>query len=134
MQSQQYNIGLQSYKEQTITTMTQGEMLVTLYDEIIKRLKKGKILIEHQDYTNAETELGRVREIVAYLDSALDRKYEVSANLSQLYRFFDYQTVRVIAGRKTEMIDELIPLIEEMRDAFKQADVLSKQQNQASKS
>jgi len=114
--------------------MTQGEMLVTLYDEIIKRLKKGKILIEHQDYTNAETELNRVREIVAYLDSALDRKYEVSANLSQLYRFFDYQTVRVVAGRKTEIIDELIPLIEEMRDAFKQADVLSKQQNQASKS
>jgi len=125
----QYSIELQSYKEQAVATMTQGEMLIVLYDEVIKRLKKAKILIENTDYTNAESELNRAQNIVIYLETILDRKYEISRNLAQLYRFFNLQMVRVIAGRNTELIDELIPLVEDLRDTFKQADVLSKQQS-----
>ena len=124
---QQYNIGLQSYKEQAVATMTQGEMLILLYDEMIKRFKKGKILIEHGDFETAESDLGRAREIIAYLESSLDRQYEISRELRRFYRFFDYQAARILAGRKAELVDELVPLIEDLRDTFKQADMLSKQ-------
>ena len=128
---QQYGMGLQSYKEQAVATMTQGEMLILLYDEIIKRLRKGKILMENGDFEAAESDLKRAREIVAHLEANLDRKYEISAELRRLYRFFDYQIARVVAGRKLEVIDEVIPLVEDMREAFKQADVLNRQKNPA---
>ena len=120
------NIGLQAYKEQAISTMTSGEMLILLYDEIVKRLKKAEILGNNGDFENFETEVKRAQDIVSYLSAVLDRKFEISRNLAQLYDFFNYQMVRLVAGRNTTIIGELIPLVEELRDAYKQADVLSK--------
>ena len=121
-----YNIGIQEYKEQAITTMTTGEMLLLLYDEIIKRLKKAEILAENKDYKNFETEIKRAQEIVTYLNYSLDRRYPISKNLAQLYDFFNYQMIRLVAGRNVTIIGELIPLVEELRDAYKEADKLSK--------
>ena len=120
------NIGLQAYKEQAVSTMTSGEMLILLYDEIVKRLKKAEILGKNSDFENFEAEVKRAQEIVSYLSAVLDRKFEISRNLAQLYDFFNYQMVRLVAGRNLSLIGELIPLVEELRDAYKQADVLSK--------
>jgi len=121
-----YGIELQAYKEQAISTMTSGEMLILLYDEIIKRLKRAAILAGNADYENFEKEVKRAQDIVSYLNKALDRRFEISRNLSQLYQFFNYQMVRLCAGRNLTIIDELIPLVEELRDAYKEADKLSK--------
>jgi len=121
-----YNIGLQAYKEQAINTMTSGEMLILLYDEMIKRLKKAEILAKNEDYENFEAEVKRTQEIVTYLNTALDRKYDISKNLTQLYDFFNYQMIRLVAGRNLALIGELIPLIEDLRETYKEADKLSK--------
>lgn len=123
-----YNIGLQAYKEQTVSTMTSGEMLILLYDEMIKRLKKAEILAKNSDFENFESEVKRAQEIVAYLTNSLDRKFEISKNLSSLYNFFNYQLIRVTASRNLTLIDEIIPLIEDLRDTYKEADKLSKVQ------
>ena len=122
----QYNIELQAYKEQAINTMTPGEMLILLYDEIVKRLKKAKILANNSDFENFEKEVKRAWEIVAYLNSALDRRFEISSELTRLYSFFHYQIARISAGRNTELIDELIPLVEDLRETYREADKLSK--------
>ena len=124
----QYSIELQAYKEQAINTMTSGEMLILLYEETIKRLKKAEILAYNSDYVNFEKEIKRTQEIITYLNSTLDRKYHISAELSRMYNFFNYQMARIIAGRNVELIKELIPLVEELKDAYKQADILSKRQ------
>ena len=124
-----YNIGLQAYKEQTVSTMTTGEMLILLYDEMIKRLKKAEILANNSDFENFESEVKRVQEIIAYLNNSLDRRFEISKNLLSLYDFFNYQLIRVTASRNLTLIDELIPLIEDLRDTYRQADKLSKTQD-----
>ena len=123
-----YNIGLQAYKEQTVSTMTTGEMLILLYDEMVKRLKKAEILARNSDFENFESEVKRAQEIVAYLNHSLDRRFEISKNLSSLYDFFNYQLIRVTASRNLTLIDELLPLIEDLRDTYRQADKLSKVQ------
>ena len=123
-----YNIGLQAYKEQAVNTMTPGEMLILLYDELVKRLKKAEILAKKADFESFEVEVKRAQEIVAYLNTALDSKFAVSKNLMQLYEYFNYQMIRLIAGRNLALIAELIPLIEDLRDAYRQADKLSKTQ------
>jgi len=124
-----YNIGLQAYKEQTVSTMTTGEMLILLYDEMIKRLKKAEILANNSDFEKFESEVKRVQEIIAYLNNSLDRRFEISKNLLSLYDFFNYQLIRVTASRNLTLIDELIPLIEDLRDTYRQADKLSKTQD-----
>ena len=102
--------------------------MILLYEETIKRLKKAEILAYNSDYVNFEKEIKRTQEIIAYLNSTLDRKHHISAKLSRMYNFFYYQMARIIAGRNVELIKELIPLIEELKDVYKQADILSKRQ------
>ena len=40
--------GFQQYKEQSINTMTQGELLLLLYDELYKRLAQGELMLDQQ--------------------------------------------------------------------------------------
>jgi len=123
-----YSIELQAYKEQAINTMTSGEMLILLYDEIIKRLKKAEILAKNSDFVNFNKEVKRAQEIVSYLDSTLDRRYQISSELTRMYSFFSFQLARLSAGRNLTLIAELIPLVTELRNAYKQADKLSRGQ------
>ena len=37
----------QNYKEQSIYTMTRGELLIMLYDEIIKRLTRAEFAVQN---------------------------------------------------------------------------------------
>jgi len=124
----QYTIELQAYKEQAVNTMTSGEMLILLYDEIIKRLKKAEILAKNLDFNNFEKEVKRAQEVVSYLNITLDRRYEISMELTRLYNFFTYQMARLTAGRNLEIIGEINSLVGDLRDAYKQADRLSKSQ------
>ena len=45
-----YTKGFQQYKEQSIDTMTPGELLLTLYDELMKRLTRAEIALEKGDF------------------------------------------------------------------------------------
>ena len=51
--------GYQQYKEQSLNTMTQGELLILLLDELVKRLMRGDIALEQADYSLFEASIGR---------------------------------------------------------------------------
>ena len=120
-----YERGLQQYKVQSVNTMTAGEMLTLLYDELIKRLRKAAILLEHKNYELFEKEAQRCEEIVLYFRNSLNRKYGISVELDRLYEFFQYQIIRLKAGRNKQIIEELIPLVTDLRDTFQEASTLA---------
>jgi len=120
-----YERGLQQYKVQSVTTMTPGEMVILLYDELIKRLKKAGILLEHKNFELFEKEAQRAEEIVIYFRNTLNKKYEISAELDRLYEFFQYQIIRLKAGRNKTIVDELLPLVTDMRNTFQEASHLA---------
>lgn len=114
--------GYQQYKTQSINTMTKAEMLILLYDELIKRLTRAEMALKNQNFTAFEEAVTCCKEIVDYLASTLDKKYDISKELSRMYEYFQFELARLSAGRKTEIIAELKPLIMELRDTFKEAD------------
>ncbi|WP_330387445.1 flagellar export chaperone FliS [Lacrimispora sphenoides] len=117
--------GYQNYKAQAVNTMTPGEMLGLLYDELLKRLTKAELALEKEDYTLFDQSMQRSVEIVNYLKNTLNHKYEISSELKRLYDFFLYEFSRISAGRNPKVIAEVRPLIVELRDAFKEAQKLS---------
>ncbi|WP_077612087.1 flagellar export chaperone FliS [Clostridium sp. Marseille-P2415] len=117
--------GYHHYKEQTVNTMTPGEMLSLLYDELLKRLTRAELALEKKDYGLFEQSVQRCVEIVNYLKDTLNYKYEISAELKRMYDFFLYEFSRIKAGRNSDVIAEVRPLIMELRDAFKEAQRLS---------
>ena len=113
--------GFQSYKEQSVNTMTQGELLLLLYDELYKRLSQAELMLDQQNFPVYEASIERSVAIIDYLDSTLDRQYPISKNLAQLYEYFTYELGRAKIGRRKEVLDHVKTMVGELRDAFRQA-------------
>lgn len=120
-----YQNGYEQYKMQTVSTMTKGEMLLLLYDELLKRLTRAEIALNEEEYDLFEKAVERSEEIIRYLDKTLNMEYEISVELRRMYEFFLYELSRLKAGRKVAVIQELKPLVTDLRDAFKEASKIS---------
>ena len=106
--------GYQYYKEQSISTMTQGELLLLLYDELVKRLLHCDLALQKEDYALLDASVDRSIAILRYLEDTLDRKYPIS---------------RVKAGRNKTELDKIRPMVTELRDSFRTADKKSASEN-----
>ena len=113
------------YKLQSINTMTQGEMLITLYDELIKRLKQAELALEDDDKDVYQDCIARSVRIIQYLKNTLRREFEISRNLNALYDDFIYELGRASARRNEEIIGEVRSFAQELRDSFRQASRLA---------
>ncbi len=125
------NRGYQQYKQQSVSTMTNGEMLILLYDECIKRLTMAEYTLDKKEYDIFEESVQRVENIVKYLSAILDRKYDISKDLYRMYDYFLYELSRLRAGRKKEVIADIKPMFVELRDSFKEADKLQANQRKS---
>lgn len=116
----------QKYKEESVLSMTPGEMVVRLYDEVIKQLNVAVIAIGQKDYQKVNTSLQKSQRIVTYLKETLNYDYEISKNLSSLYDFYLDRIIKGNIKKDEKPIMEIIPLISEMRDAFAQGEKLAR--------
>ena len=114
--------GYQQYRQNSLETMTQGELLLLVYDELLKRLKLAHIELGRQQYENFEKAVDRSLEIVRYLSDTLDRRYPISVNLDRLYEFFCYELNRVKVGRNETELERVTRMVDELRDSFRQAE------------
>lgn len=113
--------GFQQYKEQSINTMTQGELLLLLYDELVKRLTQAELAQGKENWPLFEASVQRGIDIIAYLDDTLDKQYSISTNLAQLYEYFTYELNRVKIGRRSDPLTHVKSMVEELREAFREA-------------
>ena len=105
--------GYQHYREDAVNTMTQGELLLLLYDELVKRLTQAELALSKEDYPAFESAVDR---------SSLDHQYPISAQLTKLYEYFCYELSRVRAGRNSTELQRVKRMAGELRDSFRAAD------------
>ncbi len=116
---------IQQYKTQSINTMSQGEQLITLFDEALKNLRYGSMMMKSENYVTSLKCTVKCSNIFTYLSAVLDEKQSVSDNLNQLYTFFNQQIAKAEASHNPELLDELLPLVQDLRDTWVQADKLT---------
>ena len=112
------NNPIQHYKEQSVNTMTPNELLLLLYDELVKDLLRCGLALEKQEYELMEAAADKSMDIIRYLDDTLDDQYPISRDLSRMYEYFTYQLGRIKIGRNKKELEQLRPLLADMRDAF----------------
>ena len=83
--------GYQQYREQALNTMTPGELLLLVYDELIKRLTQAELALSKEDYPVFEDSVDHAVRIIHYLDDTLDHQYPISTQLGRLYEYFCYE-------------------------------------------
>jgi flagellar protein FliS len=114
--------GYQRYREDALNTMTQGELLLLIYDELIKRLTQAELALSKQEYPAFELSVDKSAEIIRYLDSILDHQYPISSQLTKLYEYFCYELSRVKSGRNRKELERVKRMAGELRDSFREAE------------
>lgn len=118
------------YKEQSVMTMTHGEMLTRLYEEVIKQLNIGMLGIKEKNYNGTNEALKKAQRILNYLKATLDFKYDIANNLASLYDFFNQQIMSANIKKNSKMLEEILPMVEELKDAFVQGEKLARMSKQ----
>ncbi len=116
----------QKYQQQMLTTMTQGESLLMLYDGAIKQIDVAKAAIQAGRLDEMDKALTKAEKIVRYLRNILDHRYSVADGLSKLYEFFDQQMVMASVKKDAKLLDEIRPMLQELRDTFSQCDKINR--------
>lgn len=113
----------QKYKEQSIYSMSSAELLLLLYDETIKRLKKAEYALEDKEYDVFDDCINRSIRIVRYLIEILDRNQPISRDLRRIYDYLTFDLSKIKAGRERQKdeIPRVIHIISELRNAFDEA-------------
>lgn len=112
----------QAYRQQSVMTMTQGEMLNKLFEETVKQLTFAEVYMQDKDYTKTNDALQRAQRILNHLKATLNFDYNISNNLAALYDFFVSKIVEANIKKKPEPIREILPMVKELQETFVQAD------------
>lgn len=110
----------EKYQQQVVTTMTQGDMLLKLYDETLKQIDIARAAIGAGNVTQMDAAITKAEKIIRYLRSQLDFRYPVSNDLSKLYDFFNTQLVMANVKKDVQHLDDIQPLVRELRETFDQ--------------
>ncbi len=113
--------GYQQYREQSVFGLSANELLLLLFDELIKRLGRCELALAQKNYALLDESADRCLAIVRYLDDTLNYDYAISAELHRLYDYFYYELNRVKVGRNKGELDKIKPMLTDLRDTFKQA-------------
>ncbi len=112
----------QKYKQQSIMTMTPGELLLKLYDESINQLRQAVGALGQKQYDKANAALQKAQRIISHLNKTLVMDYEISKNLEALYDFFIYKITQANIHKDAAQIEEILPMLQDLRDAYAQAE------------
>lgn len=110
------------YKQQSVMTMTQGEMVVKLYDELIKQLNSGCMYIEKSDIGGRNTALQKAQRIINHFRVTLNFDVAMSKDLDALYDYFISRVIAANVKSDAAALQEILPMVEELRDTFSQAE------------
>jgi len=113
----------QRYLKTQIETASQPQLLVMIFDAAVKKLHISKKAIQEKNIEKAHTELTKVQKIFTELMIALDLEKggELGTNLLRIYDFLYHHLVKANIKQDIAMIDEAMPIVENLRSAWTEA-------------
>ncbi|MGL5750140.1 MAG: flagellar export chaperone FliS [Paraclostridium sp.] len=117
-----------TYKQNSINMASGNQLLLMLVDGAVKYTKVAKMAIEEKNMARAHKELIRVQDIFTELMITLDKGAgKWAQDLYKVYDFIRYELGRANIRKDVSIINKTLPLIQEVRDTWYEADKLSKQ-------
>lgn len=111
-----------AYLQTQVTTTTQGELLLLLYDGAIKFLNQAKEKIAERDYAGKGILISKALDIVNELDASLnlEKGGELAQNLHKLYFYCSTRLLNANLKMDVAFIDEVIKILSGLRGAYGQ--------------
>ncbi len=126
--TQDKNRAERAYLENKVQGANPQELLVILYEGLLKTVLSGQRALEENVFDEAHAELSRARRIVTYLSNSLrEEGGEITVNLRQLYGFCFENIGRANLEKKPELLDGVVNVVKELTGAWTD---LARQQKQ----
>lgn len=107
----------EEYQSQSIMTMTQEQMVLKLYEEIIKQLNIGIQSIDNEpDIDKRNASLQKAQKILYHLRMTLDYDYEISNYLNLMYEIFIKNIVEANVKSISKPLKDILPAIIDLRN------------------
>lgn len=111
---------VKSYFQTQVTTTSQGDLVVMLYDGAIKFLNQAKVYLAANDMAKKGLAISKALDVINELDSSLNMEKggELSNNLHGLYAFCTNQLVMANLKKDPERIDHVLKVLTGIRSAY----------------
>ena len=115
------------YRLNAINTATPAELTLMLYNGALKFCNQAMVAFEQDDYIKANKLIQRVEDIIREFQITLNRKYQISEQFDMMYDYIYRCLVNANIKKSVELLEEATGLIRTMRDTWKEAMKLAKQ-------
>ena len=113
-----YNI----YKQNSVNMASSQQLLLMLLDGAVKYTKIARMAILNKDIARAHKELVRVQDIFLELMITMDKNTKYIEDLYNIYDFIKNELAKANIKKDITIIDNTLPLIEEIRDMWYEVD------------
>ena len=106
-----------AYLSTQVTTATQGDLLLMLYDTAIKHIKLAKDKIAERDFAAKGILITKAIEIVSELHESLNKEKggEVAKNLSRMYFLCNTRLLQGNMEMNPKRLDEVVAILSGLR-------------------
>lgn len=112
-----------TYKQNSVNTASQEQLLLMLVDGAVKYTKIARLAILEKNTARAHKELVRVQDIFLELMITMDKDVgSYMQDLYEVYEFIKNELIKANIKKDVEIIDKVLPLIEDVRDMWHEAD------------
>ena len=111
-----------AYLSTQVSTASQGDLLVMLYDTAVKHLRMAIEKMRAGDMAGKGILITKAIKIISELQESLNKERggEISKNLCHLYFFCNTRLLMANMKVKPEMVEEVITILSGLRQAFAQ--------------
>jgi flagellar protein FliS len=111
----------QAYRQTQVSTASQGELLIMLFDGAIRFSKQGQDHMEKGEIEQANFKLIRAQDIVNELILSLNLEVgEIAQSLQQLYTYIYDLLVQANIKKESDKVNEAVRMLTELRDTWEQ--------------
>ena len=108
------------YNNSKVLTASPAELTLMLYDGAIKFCNIAELSVEKNDIPRAHENIRMVQNIIGYLHSTLDMKYEVSKDFDNIYSYLERRLVEANVKKDKEILEEINTHLHSIRDNWKE--------------
>jgi flagellar protein FliS len=114
------------YKAQSLETMTNGEIIVKLFEEASKQISTAIFLTSRGEDVKAFNCISKAQKVVSTLSLSLDMSYGISLPLSELYAFIHGELGKAVAAKDSALMRSMLGMVDELKVTFRQAEKMAR--------
>ena len=108
----------QQYRTQGIMTASPAELIIMLYDGLVKQVQMGRLALEEGRDDDAFKALDRAQDIIEELAGSLDMEYEISQQIYDIYEFCHVTLYNTILSKSPVNLRGVVDIIGSLKEAW----------------